>query len=166
MDELVSYFEDEWLIQNRIWHEGFKLKTPSHNNALEAFNRVIKDEQTLRERLDFSQFRVILFNMVHQWSVEYSSGLNKINMGAPTIELKMWTEGYNFARSNVKVVSERHGNQIIYRTPGKNAVVRPIACTAWKTFNDFKQNEFGVIHTTFEFPITSENWMFSSCDCS
>ncbi|XP_055307394.1 uncharacterized protein LOC129571604 [Sitodiplosis mosellana] len=115
--ELVTYFENEWLIQHRNWYEGFRPKTPSSNNALESKNKGIKDEFTLRERLDLSQFRVVLFAMIQQWSIEYSSGLNVINFAAPNIELEQWTDGYNFAKSNVKITSKRSGNYVTYTIP-------------------------------------------------
>ncbi|RNA28122.1 hypothetical protein BpHYR1_003222 [Brachionus plicatilis] len=34
------------------WYEGLQLFTPSTNNSLEATNRVIKDEDTLRDPKD------------------------------------------------------------------------------------------------------------------
>ncbi|KAJ6642716.1 hypothetical protein Bhyg_07670 [Pseudolycoriella hygida] len=44
--EFVSYFEYEWLQQFRNWYEGAAGKCPSTNNALESFNRYLKDERT------------------------------------------------------------------------------------------------------------------------
>ncbi|CAF2071134.1 unnamed protein product [Rotaria magnacalcarata] len=38
------------------------------NNALGATNRVIKDEDTLRERLVLSRFTVVVFSIVNKWS--------------------------------------------------------------------------------------------------
>ena len=46
LGELIEYFFDEWIIKHPNWYEGFAKYTPSHNNAQEANNRVIKDEQT------------------------------------------------------------------------------------------------------------------------
>lgn len=113
--ELIKYMEDEWLNKNRNWFEGFAKRTPSTNNALESFNRVVKDEQTLRERMDISQFRVKLFEMVKQWGFEYKSGLNKIHNDSPNIDLKLWTDGYNWAKSNVKFHCVAEANKIIHR---------------------------------------------------
>jgi hypothetical protein len=45
--EFISYFEAEWLDANRFWYEGAEKTTPSTNNALESFNRVIKDENSM-----------------------------------------------------------------------------------------------------------------------
>lgn len=112
--ELVEYFKMEWLIQNRNWYEGFEKLTPSTNNALESNNRVLKDEQTLRERMDLAQFRVKVFDVVRQWSTEYKSGLNQMKNDNPKIDLKLWTDGYNWAKSNAKVYSLLKENRIIH----------------------------------------------------
>lgn len=159
--ELVKYFEDEWLIKNRNWYEGFATRTPSQNNALESTNAVIKREQTLRERLDLSQFRVVLFKMIMQWSDEYINGLNSINFKEPKIELKAWTSGYQFARSNTKITSKANENKIVYAIPLVDAIQ-----LEWKTFDEFKKYEFCVIHTEFDYPVSSANWLAGVCDCS
>lgn len=104
------------VIQNPNWYEGFAKRTPSTNNALESKNRLIKDEGTLRERMDLGQFRIKLFEMLRKWSVEYQSGLNKMNNETPNIVLKLWTDGYNWAKSNVKSSTVIEKNQTIYRS--------------------------------------------------
>lgn len=163
-----EYFEPEWLIKNRNWYEGSRIKTPSTNNAQESFNNLIKNEHTMRERLDISQFRVVLFKMVEQWSVEYSSNLNSVNNGPPKIELSLWTNGYNFARSNVKIKSKRNVNEITYHIPIGD-VSNPDQIkenfSQWASFKEFVQS-FDMVHTTFDYPVSSENWIFGRCDCS
>lgn len=163
-----EYFEPEWLIKNRNWYEGFRTKAPSTNNALESTNNVIKNEHTMRERLDVSQFRFVVFEMVEQWSIEYENNLNSVNNGAPTIDLSLWTEGYNFARSDVKIKSKRNGNKIIYTIPIEDAnKIKSIKenRNEWTTFNEFV-GSFGLVHTKFDYPISAENWNFGCCDCA
>lgn len=160
--ELVKYFKKEWITTHKNWYEGFKSKTPSTNNALESSNKVIKDEQTLRERFDLNQF-----SMIELWSTEYSTGLNKINFGAPTVKLETWTKGYNFARSNVKITTKRNGDKIIYSIPmSSDAIDGSENYANWNTFDAFKHEAFAVVHTTFDYPVTSENWIYSICDCA
>lgn len=163
--ELVEYFSQEWLQQHRNWYEGYMELTPSTNNALESFNRVIKDEQTLRERFDLSRFRTTLYNMVKQWSIEYDEGLNIVDLsGSPLIELCQWTSGYQFARSNKKVVSEKRQNIIIY-TSHENEESEEIAVdNEWKSFKHYRSS-LEVIHTTFTYPVTADNWRNGKCDC-
>lgn len=165
---LVKYFEKEWLRDNRNWYEGFRVKTPSTNNALESCNKTIKDEHTLRERLEFSQFCVVVDSMVRQWSTEYSSKLNVINNGAPSMNLDLWTTGYNFAKSNAKITKEIAQSQIIYTIPNENTsddVLIYSDCTKWKNFLDFKRS-LDIVHTTFEYPVTINNWTNGFCDCT
>lgn len=163
----MKYFKKEWLIANKNWFEGFREKTPSTNNALESSNKVIKDEQTMRERFDLSQFRSVLFDMVKQWSIEYSSELNKINLGAPHVKLDIWTQGYNFARSNVKITSTRSPNKIVYSIQmSTDAIDGAESYSNWCTFDDFKREAFAVVHTSYEYPVTSDNWVFGACDCA
>lgn len=163
--DLVRYFESEWLEKNRNWYEGFAKRTPSTNNALESRNNVIKNEQTLKERLDLGQFRVILFDMMKQWSIEYVNGLNEINFGATKIELKNWTAGYNFAKSNTKITSSISDDTIFY-TVAVHSADDDIQSESWKSFKEFKDSVFAFVHTSFDYPVTSENWQNGDCDCS
>lgn len=121
----------------------------------------------MRERFDFSQFRSVAFSMVEQWSTEYSAGLNKINFDAPTVKLEMWTKGYNFARSNVKLTNVISDDKIIYSIPMSiDAIDGSENYANWNTFDDFKYEAFAVVHTTFDYPITPDNWIHGICDCA
>lgn len=52
--------------------EGAKFVSPSTNNALEATNRVLtNDENTLRERLPLSRFKEVIFEMVQKYAHKY-----------------------------------------------------------------------------------------------
>lgn len=164
--DLVKYFESEWLIQHRNWFEGYRQKTPSTNNALESKNKGVKDEYTFRERLDLGQFRTVLYAMVEQWSVEYSSGINIMNFGAPDIELEQWTDGYNFAKSSSKISTKRNDHQIIYSIQCESSAIDDSMNTAtWKNFKEYSEKAFGFVHATFDYPITKDNWKFADCDC-
>ncbi|CAF0939948.1 unnamed protein product [Didymodactylos carnosus] len=70
---------------------------PSTKNALEATNRVIKDEDTLRERLVLAGFTVVLFPSVNKWSKERNpAGINSEKFEhQSSITLSHWTDGYN-----------------------------------------------------------------------
>lgn len=163
-NDLAQYFGDEWITHHQNWYEGFRKKTPSTNNALESFNRVIKDEQTFRERLDISQFRFVLFNAIKQSSIEYVTGLNAINTGNPDIPLKLWTAGYNFARSNVKITSSKHGNRTMYSIPLSDEY-NDEPPDSWIVFKDYRDS-LNIAHTTFRTPVTTANWANGECDCS
>lgn len=87
--EFIKYFEEQWLIMNRNWYLGVLPGTPVTNNALEAFNRTIKDDHTLRERHSVSRFPVVAKDMVTEWSNIYKN--NKSVSQQPTITLKQLT---------------------------------------------------------------------------
>lgn len=161
-EPLIEYFENQWVLKNRFWYEAFALLIPSTNNALEAKNRLIKDEHTLRERMDLGKFRFTLFAMVESWSNAYVSGLDSIAKDAPHIEMKMWTEGYNFAKANGKVTSRRRGNTIIYRSFCAETIDDS---TEWPDFDSFKKKSFSFYDTTFNYPVKRENWLQGKCDC-
>ncbi|CAF1278263.1 unnamed protein product [Didymodactylos carnosus] len=67
-EQFIHYFSSEWLESKNGWYEG--LEVSSTNNALEATNRAIKDEDTLRERLVLARFTAVLFLIVNKWSGE------------------------------------------------------------------------------------------------
>lgn len=147
--------------QNRNWYEGFAIYTPSTNNALESFNRLIKDEQTFRERLDLSHFRFTIFAMVKQWLDQYVHGANQINESTH-IDLKLWTAGYNFAKSDVKIAISRQQNETKYRISLSEEIDDSIN---WTTFDQFKEKSFAFYDTVFISPVTKDNWMKGICDC-
>ena len=68
--KFLQYFSRDWLNTKNGWLEGLATYVPSASNALEATNRVIKDEDTLRERFVLSRFTVVLFPIVNKWSKE------------------------------------------------------------------------------------------------
>lgn len=70
LSSFLSYFESEYLNQRFGWFEGYAPGFPSTNNSLEATNKTIKDENTLRERLPLKQFVEAAREIVHNWSRE------------------------------------------------------------------------------------------------
>lgn len=106
--EMTDYFVNEWLVKNRFWYEAVVHFTPSTNNALESCNKLIKDENTLRDRLDLRQFRFIVFGMIQSWSIAYDSSLNAINNDGPNITLRIGSNAYEWSTSQVKF-SKKNG---------------------------------------------------------
>jgi hypothetical protein len=68
--EFQKYFHDEYLCKRSGWYEGIANQFPSSNNGLEATNRWIKDQGTLRSRLAMSSMIQFLLNQAKSWSVE------------------------------------------------------------------------------------------------
>lgn len=169
MNVSKPFLANGWLVKNPNWFEGFAHKTPTTNNALESFNNVIKREQTLRQRIDLAQFRVVLFDMVRQWTVEYEKGLNKVSLDQ-SISLELWTNSYNFARSNIKIIRTKNSldGTVKYTMllPIKNESDRWAENSVWNTFHEFRRYMNSSVHAIFSDPISAENWMSGVCDCS
>lgn len=162
--ELTQYFRMEWVDQNRFWYEGFAKLMPSTNNALESFNRLIKDEQTLRERMDLGKFRMALYKMTKEWSIKYISSVKTVYLDAPELTLPLWTAGYLWARANNKISSRKRGNFIIYRSI-LSFIETIDDSNDWDSFDVYRKKSFEFNDTKFKYPITRDNWFESECDC-
>ena len=104
--DFLSYFVQEWLGTHSGWYEGLELYKPSHNNALEATNNVIKDGDTFRESLVLPKFLVVATNIVLNWSRrrDPTSENNKAFKTKTTISNTQWKAGYEWARLNKPII--------------------------------------------------------------
>lgn len=118
--------KEMWMIASNIkypnWFEAIAMRVPSTNNAFESFNRVIKDEQTLRDRLELKVFRIKAFEMVKQWSVEYDAVL-KIFNDRPKIDLFLWTMAYEWSIANIKPTIKQQRTSTVYRIPTSEGIL-------------------------------------------
>lgn len=154
--QFVSYFRKQWLEINRNWYEGSGFLIPSTNNALESWNRVIKDENTLRERLPISHFLQHLFNYVSTWSNHYVSSI-KIFHTEPEITLQLWTAGYQWAKANHNIFSSTTGDRTVY------SIMQAERNSNFETFDQFKEMYF--TNWLTKLPIEKEKWKDGTCDC-
>lgn len=56
-------------MEQRFWFEGAALAAPFTNNSLESFNRKIKDQRTLRDRLLLKDFLCDLLSFIKYVSI-------------------------------------------------------------------------------------------------
>lgn len=161
-EEMIDYFEKQWVQICPNWYEAFAKRIPSSNNGLESRNRLIKDEHTFRERMELGVFNTTLLSMIETWSISITPGLSEVNSDAPELPLNKWTEGYQFAKSNSKITSRRSANKVIYRSATSQTVVDSIE---WENFDAFKKQSFAFHDTIFEYPPSRNNWLRSECDC-
>ena len=69
--EFLKYFKSEWINKNSGWYEGFSPEIPSTNNALESFNRTIKEQHMFGNRSPVGQFfEQIKNDIVRNWSLD------------------------------------------------------------------------------------------------
>ncbi len=144
---------------------------PSTNNALEATNRVIKDEDTIRERLPLSRFTVVVFEIVNKWSKERNPARvnSKTFEHQSLIKLSHWTDGYNWVKLNKEVVSILNGNTTIYYLPaGEETTITEKAIKRYETcrfnlFDTYKAVYFKIWCMCLS--NTPEEWRKGTCTC-
>jgi hypothetical protein len=110
------------------------LQVPSHNNALEATNRVIKESGKLRQRLALSQFlNVVTQDLIRDWSL--SRNPTNINCHhyahEPKISLELWTEAYQWNTLAKQIQKIDLNGDIIYLTSATETNVSKSECKSY-----------------------------------
>ena len=146
MNSFIDYLNSEWFTQHPGWYLGIRHLTPTNNNSLEATNDVVKNEDTLRKSLLMNQMLVVSKSIVEKWSkardplketaVRYSN--------YPTIELKDWTNAYQWSKTNKKNVI-KNGNFLytlsttLSRDITKADIKESLELEAKLNYKDFKE---------------------------
>lgn len=166
-DGFVSYFSGEWLVKNRLWYKGVAYNVPSTNNAQEATHKAIKDRHTIRNRFDLGKFREVLFQMVTSYSIEYSSGIREYHH-KPLIDLPIWTDAYNWAKTNAHINITKHRNWIKHEIPLKSNDDETEIDNSmmWQSFDNFRKIYFMKCTATFPTPFNRLTWEKGQCDCA
>lgn len=146
-------------MQNPNWYLGAAPPaSPSTNNALEAFNKVVRDTNTLRERLQLSRFLVLTKEMVNEWSnTKYIKNPEENFIAkSPIISLKQWTNSYNWAKlpKEIVVTSGDDESFTYYQVPGAEAKQCKVFENPPKNFDEFKEQFFSKWEVTL--PINKE----------
>lgn len=157
----VTYFKKEWLIKNPNWYLGAAPVSPATNNALESFNRVIKDHNTLRERIPLARFLVVAEEMVTSWSQQATE---ETFATQPVLELCDWTTGYQWAKTDTKIrVVQSTPDSNTYLIPGKDSPKNNQAEKKFKHFDEYKKGYFSFWKVTL--PNNQTDWITGCCDC-
>jgi len=166
--EFLQYMNKKWLSTHNSWYEGYKHFTPSTNNGLESNNRIIKDEQTIRERVPLSRFSQQALEIVSKWSLAYPRDL-KVFINKPTIGTPLWTQAYQWAKQNKTILSVSAENTTCYYVPAGDAMtinqddIDKFERMLWTTFEKFKRRAFSIWCTTF--PNDNTKWSEGRCNC-
>lgn len=91
----IKYFKSTWLGTQKYWFGGATTYAPSHNNALEGFNGVLKRDFFFRERLPFGEFSVKIMEITNAISTQYSEGIRQFKK-EPEIKEVLWRTGNFF----------------------------------------------------------------------
>ena len=109
--DFIAYFKKEWLDTHEGWYEGYAKNTPSTNNALESSNRYVKDNGTLRARLDLSMFLSVAKQIIRNFSFERNPhNINFVQFKANKSDLtiKEWTNGFLWAKAKKEIRSNEN----------------------------------------------------------
>lgn len=163
-EAFTNYFKEEWLVNNRYWYLGVAPNSPITNNALEATNKLIRDYNTLRERLPLSRFVVAASNIVTKWSEN-----PEIESFATiyTVKLSDWTEAYQWVKMDKTVtILHSNGDENTYLLPSNKDPQKSNIMYLqhkWRTFDEYKDNFFSNWKVTM--PKDGNLWMNSKCSC-
>lgn len=155
--DFVQYFKTQWVDANANWYEGAQLLAPSTNNAIEAFNRVLKDTGTNRERHPLSRFRAVGMNIVSRLSREYMTQ-SKVFASQPSVTSQMWSAAYQWQEkkntpSVLKEETEDECTIFVAATENQryfNRSVKSYIEQKWRTFDDYKKKVFAVWKVTLK----------------
>lgn len=165
--EFAIYFKNQWLVSNNTWYLGYTDNFPNTNNALESFNRLLKDQHTLRQKLPLNVFEKGLKEWLHDWTVDHLHG-DKTFHTEPDIENDPshdWRIVDKFVRSR-KTIKQKRGISNHYLTvPGKDKIELPnFDRHQFTSLNEYKEKKDNYFHVTM--PLDSSKYLKASCDCS
>lgn len=170
-EEFLKYFDNEWLTDKSSWYEGYALKCPSTNNALERLNLGLKTHETFRERLPLSRFCNLALKIVSNWSRDrQESSLDpKIYKSEPTIDLTTWTAAYNWLKFNKNILSKSEVDKTIFYVPASDTIsvtdkmIERYYKRNFKSFDTFKDAQTSI--WVVEMPMDSNKWKEATCTC-
>lgn len=158
--EFLRYLDDMWLSTHQAWFEGVARRVPSTNNALESFNKKIKREATMRQRLTVGDFINRIKSVMNDWSSESQFA------GEPDIQMCDWTNGYQWSKSQATYYCERKEDASRYI--GYVSSVKKIskqAISKLEKMNWKNLEEYTASFTLHKIELPKGNWEEGSCSC-
>ena len=155
------------------WYEGYSFKTPSTNNALEAFNKVFKDLYTFRKRMKVSEFCGVLVTSIEAISQEKKRGENLFK-SETSISLRLWTAAYQFKsmKKTLRILQKDNGFNVFVIPSGSELTIcekkfKLFMDRTWKTFKSFAVNsgEFYILKIDDDANVTNNLWSNGNCTC-
>lgn len=161
--EFIAYFTREWVEKNANWFEGVVQHIPSTNNALEATNRVLKDDITKRERVALSVFISLMVDLIGRYSRRCNT--DQVFATTTTISKNTWVAAHQWAKTagKLKVHSTHDGNKTISVKSSSFDDEPHIVRSDWKSLSEFKSFYTSTWTVTRIKPET--NWLKAICSC-
>lgn len=119
--EFCAYFPAEWLRKDtKNWYDGYSPFVPAHNNGQEGFNLHIKRDHTMRERLPFNTFKVVLNEMIRDMSERYDplnpTGEVKKIRNLPNITNKLFEAAHSWYMNTNTIIGSIQSVEATFRT--------------------------------------------------
>uniref|UniRef100_A0A914WYR7 SWIM-type domain-containing protein n=1 Tax=Plectus sambesii TaxID=2011161 RepID=A0A914WYR7_9BILA len=156
-EQSLQHFVEEYCDRYPGWFEGHAPGHPSHNNALESTNNVIKTEYTMRSRLPVTQFAK---------AVNYVPFDSKV----PKKE-KNYEEVYSLICEKQKMLTQR-SDGVITTFISKKDLTNITSEQVCEYKRHFHENHWPPFDTYVEMrmslwavSIPTENWKSSTCSC-
>jgi len=173
--DFCNYLKEEYLDRRQNWYEGYALGFPSTNNGLEATNRWIKSQGTLRNRLPMGELMNFLIKQSNSWSYERNPSNPNCKFFAeePLVSLKIETAAFQWsqAQPDIKFRTSGDGNHVTYfiSASGKpklkedeiNKYLRVTSNCSWRTFDGYLSS----ITRLWMVTLNKSNWKLSGCTC-
>lgn len=177
--DFSEYFQRIWLNRNSTWFAGYTPFAPSHNNAQEGFNLVLKRDYTLRERLPFNIFKAVFTNMVCSISEQYSPTCGKKPkqiVDIPVLTIDHYRSALLWTRDNKTKVVKIQSTDVIQKfltisskfketieEPPSSKEVKEFNSIAFKDFDEYAKFGFEMVYNTHMH--TAEWKTKSTCTC-
>lgn len=171
--DFAQYFKKEWLGAHSNWFEGAACYTPSHNNAQESHNAVIKRKVTLRRRLPMNQFMACMKDMTADISIQFSKGERALK-SEPTIKRNTYEKAAAMLQNDFKAFKAKQAqntNKTIFSVPSSRCAFENATPSFYKTLVQKKWNSFDdyIVHGYHQFyivEISTDDWKSESkCQC-
>ena len=173
--DFTRYFTKQWLKEsNRGWYQGFVNGVPDHNNAEEADNRYIKEDQA-RTRLGLIQFmNHAETTLVQSWSTdrdEESYSYKSFNE-APVLKLSDWTSAWQWSCLCKEIVKFKTDDSKTYfcMPAGEEKTLSRKDCKLyfnrveqanWTSFDEYAKHVSKINYIEYD----KIDWLKSKCSC-
>jgi hypothetical protein len=103
IDDFLEYFKSEKLETSKNWYEAVAECVPSTSNGIESGNRLVKDNDTFRERWPIGRFQSKSLEIVHHWSNDRNPKKEncKHYQMFPCLNTQVWKNAYSWLKVNL-----------------------------------------------------------------
>lgn len=145
----VEYFEKEWIKKNPNWFEGAAETTPSTQCGQESTHGKIKQTFTNNERISMNEMKLLVFEIVENFSLDLRN--QKPYENKPKVTAKLMEKAYKLVKSKPKIMEDpcEEENETetwwISAKSDRTITTRTIKTAKemkWKSFDEYKSMNF------------------------